>query len=159
MSAVKFLLDHQSHDIALLLFSTSTDDRSQTHLMSFVNLELECRDIHVMSHELPSIDESPRRNLAVVMIHDRIIAEGSASSGKNAKLKAALRAIEMLQGIGKRGYRETYGCKCQEAYVKQQDVSIDESITEGASATMRANEFSANEATAEKVLDDVGTAI
>ena len=65
-----------------------------------------------MADELPSIDGSPPRNVAVVMIHDRIIADGEASSGKNAKVKACIAANDLLDGLGPHEYRKQYACDC-----------------------------------------------
>ena len=66
----------------------------------------------VMADELPSLDGSLPRNVAVVMIHNEIIAEGEASSGKNAKVKASLEANEILHGITASEYRAKYSCDC-----------------------------------------------
>ena len=68
-----------------------------------------------MSDELPSIIEgAPVRVIAVVMIHDQIIAEGTASSSKYAKLKASSNALAMLEGFAPFEYRIQYRCNCKE---------------------------------------------
>lgn len=77
-----------------------------------------------MADELPSIDGSPPRNVAAVIIHNKIVAEGSASSSKNAKVKAALRANAMLDGMEKEQYQRDYGCDCETAKTKPQDEDI-----------------------------------
>ena len=46
------------------------------------------------------------------MLHNQIIAEGEASSGKYAKLKAAKNALEVLSGLAPFEFREQYGCDC-----------------------------------------------
>ena len=47
------------------------------------------------------------------MIHDHIIAEGQASSGKNAKVKASQNTLKLLQGIAPFEYRMQYQCNCE----------------------------------------------
>ena len=66
-----------------------------------------------MANELPSLDGSPSRNVAVVMIHDEIIADGEASSGKNAKIKASQAALKTIEGMMPSEYRMQYRCNCE----------------------------------------------
>lgn len=65
-----------------------------------------------MANELPSIDGSPIRVIAAVMIHHEIIAEGIASSGKYAKVKASSNALELLKGLAPFEFRLQYRCDC-----------------------------------------------
>lgn len=65
-----------------------------------------------MANEIPAFDGGAPRNVAVVMIHDQIIADGEASSGKNAKVKASQEALRQLEGIAPYEYRMRYGCDC-----------------------------------------------
>ena len=87
---------------------------SQTHFHNLLTLSFGCTDYRIMSGPLPSYDGSPERTIAAVMIHDQIIADGQASSGKNAKLKAAKDALHQLQGIAPFEYRLQYRCDCVE---------------------------------------------
>ena len=75
-----------------------------------------------MANELPSLDGSPPRNVAIVMIHDEIIAEGEASSGKNAKVKASQAALDQLRGVVPYEYRMQYRCDCETGKAKEEDV-------------------------------------
>ena len=65
-----------------------------------------------MAGSQPVDDGTPVRVVAVVMVHGQIIAEGEASSGKYAKLKAAKDALDLLQGLAPFEYRGQYGCDC-----------------------------------------------
>ena len=65
-----------------------------------------------MANPLPSIDGSPVRVLAGVMIHDDIVAEGTASSGRYAKVKASSNALELLKGLAPFEYRMRFRCDC-----------------------------------------------
>ncbi len=51
-------------------------------------------------------------SIAALMVHDEIIAEGQASSSKNAKIKASHDAVKMLGKMMPIEYRTLYGCNC-----------------------------------------------
>ncbi|KAL9102654.1 MAG: hypothetical protein Q9187_009099 [Circinaria calcarea] len=67
-----------------------------------------------MSGPQPSFDGSAARVVAVVMVHNEIIADGESSSGKYAKLKASSNALELLQGLAPFEYRMQYRCDCSD---------------------------------------------
>ena len=67
-----------------------------------------------MASEIESVAPGgPTTSIAVVMIHDEIVAEGQASSGKNAKVKASSNALKVLQGLAPFEYRMQYRCNCE----------------------------------------------
>ena len=70
-----------------------------------------------MANELPSPSPAsagfPAPIVAVVMIHDEIIANASASSGKNAKVKASEKALILLDGLAPFEFRARFGCNCE----------------------------------------------
>ena len=51
-------------------------------------------------------------SIAALMVHDEIVADGQASSGKNAKVKASSNALKQLQGLAPFEYRIKYHCNC-----------------------------------------------
>lgn len=67
-----------------------------------------------MANELPaSAPSSVGLIIAVVMIHDEIITNATASSGKNAKVKASEKAIRLLDGLLPFEFRRRFGCNCE----------------------------------------------
>lgn len=52
-------------------------------------------------------------SVAVVMIHNIIVANGQASSIKNAKIKASEDALKKLRGLAPMEYRVMYRCSCE----------------------------------------------
>ena len=61
--------------------------------------------------ELPG--EPVTNSVAVLIVHDKIVAEGTAASVKNAKVKASERALEKLKGMHKVEFRQEFDCECK----------------------------------------------
>lgn len=52
-------------------------------------------------------------SIAGVMIHGEVVAEGQASSGKNAKIKASSNALKLLQGLAPFEFKQQFHCNCE----------------------------------------------
>ncbi len=78
-----------------------------------MTLSFGCADYRLMADEIPSmVPGGPVTSIAGVMIHGEVVAEGQASSGKNAKVKASSNALKMLQGLAPFEFRQQYHCNC-----------------------------------------------
>ncbi len=53
--------------------------------------------------------------LAGVLVHETVVAEGRAASGKNAKVKASAAALDAIKGLPRFEFRKRYGCNCTSA--------------------------------------------
>ena len=85
----------------------------QTYLHNLMTLSFGCSDYRLMASEVPSIvPGGPVTSIAALMVHNEIVAEGQASSGKNAKVKASSNALKKLQGLAPFEYRAQYHCNC-----------------------------------------------
>ena len=49
-----------------------------------------------------------------MIVHDAVIGEGMASSGRYAKVKASEKALALLEDISPAEFREKYHCDCRE---------------------------------------------
>lgn len=72
-------------------------------------------DYCLRAGEIPAVDGETPRVLAAVMIHDTIVAECIASSGRTAKIKASEKALDMLDKLSQAEFRETFKCNCPDA--------------------------------------------
>jgi endoribonuclease Dicer len=69
--------------------------------------------------EIPSVDGAPTIVLAAVLVHNTVLATGTASSGRYAKIKASETALAVLEGLHASEFRDHYQCDCMR--VEQDD--------------------------------------
>ncbi|KAL4937415.1 hypothetical protein BDV06DRAFT_226972 [Aspergillus oleicola] len=96
------------------VYDTFANKHPTTFLHNRLTNEYGCTDYCLKAGEIPSVDGDPPRVLAAVMIHDTVIAEGFASSGRYAKIKASEKALEVLASIEQAEFRAKFECKCRE---------------------------------------------
>jgi endoribonuclease Dicer len=88
-----------------------------TTLSNLLSVSLGCANFRLMCDEIPTIDgrtaETPRI-VAVVMVHDTIIADSEGTSSRYAKVKASRLAVEELKGLTRREFVGRFGCDCTE---------------------------------------------
>ena len=80
-----------------------------------------CSNYRIMADEIPSYAPSSSAAsiigsapvIAAVMIHNEIVADASASSGKNAKVKASDKANRLLENMIPVVFRKRFGCDCE----------------------------------------------
>lgn len=78
-----------------------------------------------MAHELPAkpafSTSAEGKVVAVVMIHDEILADAEASSGKNARVRASEKAVKLLEGMSVADFRKRFKCSCGRAVAETGD--------------------------------------
>lgn len=87
----------------------------KTYLHNRLTNEYGCTNYCLKAGEFPAVDGAPASAFAAVIVHSVVIAEGTASSGRYAKIKASEKALVVLDDMSLAGFRKTYHCKCQKA--------------------------------------------
>ncbi|KAL4796050.1 hypothetical protein BDV19DRAFT_398514 [Aspergillus venezuelensis] len=96
------------------VYDTFANKHPTTFLHNRLTNKYGCTDYCLKAGEIPAVDGEPPRVLAAVMIHDTVIAEGIASSGRYAKVKASEKALDVLASIEQAEFRAKFECKCRE---------------------------------------------
>ncbi|KAL4931531.1 putative RNA helicase/RNAse III [Aspergillus undulatus] len=96
------------------IYDTFANKHPTTFLHNRLTNEYGCTDYCLKAGEIPVVDGETPRVLAAVMVHDTVIAEGVASSGRYAKIKASEKALDVLMSIGQAEFRAKFECKCRE---------------------------------------------
>ncbi|KAK8161000.1 hypothetical protein BKA80DRAFT_311181 [Phyllosticta citrichinensis] len=98
----------------MTIYDSFAKNHPTTRLHARLGEELGCADYRILAREMESVvPGAPTKCVAGVMVHNQVIAEGMASSGKNAKVKASQAALEKLSGLVPHEFRLQYGCQCR----------------------------------------------
>lgn len=109
--------------VNMSIYDTFANNHPTTHLHNVLSVELGCRDYRLMSEEIPAVTPgAPSKVIAGVMIHDRVVADGVAESGRYAKVSASLKALELLKGLAPYEFRMRFGCDCKPETVEAPDM-------------------------------------
>lgn len=96
------------------IYDTFANNHPTTYLHNLLAMSFGCSNYRLMAQELPSaVPGAVGPSLAVVMIHDTVVAEGQASSGRYAKIRASANALAVLKGLAPFEYRSQYRCDCE----------------------------------------------
>ncbi|PWY74059.1 ATP-dependent helicase dcl1 [Aspergillus eucalypticola CBS 122712] len=112
----KFFRDHIKpffEDMAI--YDSFANKHPTTFLYNRLTNEFGCMNYCLKAGEMPSIDGAPAGVLAAVIVHDVVIAEGTASSGRYAKVKASERALAVLNELSSAVFQRKYHCDCRES--------------------------------------------
>lgn len=95
------------------IYDTFANRQPVTLLTKFLQVNMGCMDWSVVPREIPTIDGSKPKVMAVVMIHSQVISDHTAESSRYSKIGAAKKAMEILQGLPLPDFRQQYGCDCR----------------------------------------------
>ncbi|KAI9376347.1 hypothetical protein BJX61DRAFT_530901 [Aspergillus egyptiacus] len=99
----------------MAVYDTFANKHPTTFLHNRLTNQYGCTDYCLKAGEIPAVDGEPSRVLAAVMIHDSVVAESLASSGRYAKIKASEKALDVLENIAQAEFRGRFKCNCREA--------------------------------------------
>ena len=95
------------------IYDTFANKHPTTFLTKFLQISMGCMDWSVIPREIPNIDGSKPQVMAVVMIHDQILAEHKCESSRYAKVGAAKKALDVLENLPLAEFRTKFGCQCR----------------------------------------------
>ncbi|KAK8235709.1 dicer-like protein 1 [Phyllosticta capitalensis] len=111
------------------IYDTYAQSHPTTRLHTRLSEELGCANYRILAREMESvIPGAPANCIAGVMVHNQVIAEGMAASGKNAKVNASKAALEKLSGLVPHEFRGLYGCNCRVEVQSEGQEGIAESV-------------------------------
>lgn len=85
-----------------------------TFLSNFLQVNMGCKDWSNVTREIPTIDGSKPYVMGVVIVHSQVVADYKAESSRYAKVGAAKKAMEILQGLPLPEFRNRYACDCRD---------------------------------------------
>jgi endoribonuclease Dicer len=95
------------------IYDSFANKHPTTFLTKFLQVNMGCTDWSVVNKEIPSIEGSKPRVMAIVLIHTQVIADHVSDSSRYAKVGAAKKALEILQGLPLQEFRSKYSCGCR----------------------------------------------
>lgn len=95
------------------IYDTFANKHPTTFLTKFLQINMGCMDWSVILREIPNIDGSKPQVMAVVMVHDQIVANHKCESSRYAKVGAAKKALDILKGLPLPEFRTKFGCQCR----------------------------------------------
>ncbi|KAF2861052.1 dsRNA-specific nuclease [Piedraia hortae CBS 480.64] len=97
----------------MTLYDTFANSHPCTHLHNLLQITYACQDYCLMAKELPTVDPSERKDVvAVVLVHETIVAHSKGKSGRYARLRVAQDALQKIEGLAPFEFREKYDCQC-----------------------------------------------
>jgi endoribonuclease Dicer len=96
------------------IYDTFAKKHPTTFLTNFLQVSMGCVDWTIIPREIKHVDGSKPTIMAMVMIHEKVVADSTADSSRYAKVGAAKKALELLKGLPLQEFREKFGCCCNE---------------------------------------------
>ena len=102
------------------IYDTFANNHPTNYLHKLLTLSFGCTEYRLMVHEIESvIPGGPPTSVAALMVHDQMVADGEASSSKQAKVRASQAALKLMQEMSREEYRVAYRCGCEEKEEKR----------------------------------------
>jgi endoribonuclease Dicer len=99
----------------MTIYDTFANNHPTTFLHNLLAIQLGCRDYRLLAEEVPQGDPgAPCKVVAGFVLHDRVVCHATSQSGRYAKVKASVKALELLQGLAPFEFRQRYGCDCRD---------------------------------------------
>ncbi|KAH8808722.1 hypothetical protein F5884DRAFT_793130 [Xylogone sp. PMI_703] len=94
------------------LYDRFASKHPSTVLTRFLNDNMGCTNWRVYTKALPQINGEKNGVMCLLRIHEVVVCDGVAESGRYAKTKVCKAAMEILSGLPINEFREKHGCNC-----------------------------------------------
>lgn len=98
----------------MALYDRFANKHPSTLLMRFLNESMLCTNWKVYTKEMPSIAGEKTSVMALLMIHQTVICDEIAESGRYAKTKVCKAGMDILSGLPMADFRKRYRCDCRD---------------------------------------------
>ena len=93
----------------MLVYDTFANRHPTTFLHSKLTDQYGCMDYRLMAR--PALGDE-NRVMVVVLIHEKVVADSTAASGKVAKVKVSEKTLRLLEDMDTINFRKAFGCNC-----------------------------------------------
>lgn len=96
------------------IYDSFANNHPCTHLHNMLQTTYACQQYRLLAKEIPAEDPVNGKSLvvAVVMVHETIVASSRGKSGRYVRLRAAEQANEVIEGLAPFEFRARFGCDC-----------------------------------------------
>ncbi|ORY16739.1 hypothetical protein BCR34DRAFT_531207 [Clohesyomyces aquaticus] len=113
------------------LYDAFANNHPTTRLSKLLTTNFGCREWRIATHTCESAIPGTRPTVvAMVQIHWKIAFDGTAVSGRYARIKASNAGLEKLDGLPQYEFRRLYGCECEDNPVEETEEQREERIKE-----------------------------
>ncbi|KAF2201242.1 dicer-like protein 1 [Delitschia confertaspora ATCC 74209] len=99
----------------MAVYDGFANNHPTTRLTKLLQMMFGCREWRIATQRCPSVLPGGKDTVvAMVQIHWKICFDGTAISGRYARVKAAEKAVEALEGLPQYEFRRLYGCDCED---------------------------------------------
>ncbi|KAF2803072.1 endoribonuclease dcr-1 [Mytilinidion resinicola] len=110
-----FDLHVKSYFEDMSIYDTFANNHPTTKLTKLLQVGLGCQDWRIATRMCDSVIPGARPTVvAMVLVHMKVIADGTAVSGRYARIKASNNGLDLLEGLPQFEFRQRFGCDCQE---------------------------------------------
>jgi endoribonuclease Dicer len=100
--------------IDMSIYDDFADSHPTTRLSNLMGKTFQCNEWRLATYPIPKCMPGAEKTLvSMVMIHWKIVADsGTRTSSRYARIEAAKRTLDLLEGLATVQYRMEFGCDC-----------------------------------------------
>ncbi|KAF2473917.1 dicer-like protein-like protein 1 [Lindgomyces ingoldianus] len=117
--------------INMHLYDAFANSHPTTRLTKLLNTNFGCREWRIATRTCEATIPGARPTvIAMVQIHWKIVFDGSAVSGRYARIKASNAALEKLEGLPQYKFKKRYECDCEDEMMDESAEKVEERVKE-----------------------------